>query len=256
MPYKTKLNLIQKGDKEELMDEYNAFKAKFSAMTEPDIEDFSDYVHVSMTSLQDSMQDELTSLMRSLKIIADDATKYLKFALGSDNCKTFFCHPIEPFDLIATISSFKTVKYETEEEANSAGFSLYWPGGGTVTAEYRTNNNENVLHMASSDSYISEAWIELSDQLRQHMSKWHNDVSEENHQSEKDTSHYYRWTIAIEKKNTEFMNKLTYIKALLPEIVISMKAWSSWMAENIIEEENHIYSLSNGDEGIDMTVFE
>lgn len=252
VPNKTTFKLRSKKDTVKFMEE---FKAKFHTATEPDIDDFSDHVHLSMTSLHESSQDELTSLMRSLKIIADDATKFLHFALGMYNCKTFFCHPVEPFDLLATISSFKTVKYETEEEANSAHTSLYWPGGGRVTVEYRTSTNEKAVHMISPDSYLSEAWTELSNQLHQHMSKWRNNVSEENHQSERDPSRLYRWMIAIEKKNTEFMSKLIHIKASLPEISAAMKAWSSSIAEEVIEQENYEYFLLKSEEDVDMSVF-
>jgi hypothetical protein len=238
MKYRTTLKISTKKERMESAARWAKFKAGFKPASEVDLDDLSDYKHESMTSLNASLQNELTSVMQTLKTIADRATKALYFGLGMRNCRTFFSLSADPFNLLETISCFKTVKYDTEAAASAADSALYWPGGGTVISECRLCENGYMVYVLEGEREPPEAWFEMSRQLRLHISKWDNVADDEAPQAEPDPSHYSRWTIAIDKNNAEFMSKLNHIKAALPEISISMKNWTDWVVEQIIDEEN------------------
>ncbi|SFV17171.1 hypothetical protein [Pseudoduganella namucuonensis] len=235
---------------------WDDYKPRLHPTDASKLDDFSNHVHLSMTSLQQPTQDELTSILQSLKVIADNAAKILYFEFGMPNCKTFFSPSVDPFDLLATISSFKTVQYKTAEEANSADGAIFWPGGGTVVSEYRVTDNARTIYIIDPDWGIPEAWDELSNQLQQHVLKWKNDVIDENPKTDPYSSIRYRWMIAIDKKNKEFMSKVNHIKAALPEISIAMENWANSLAERIIDQQNYEDFRPGHDEGIDTQGFE
>jgi hypothetical protein len=216
------------------------FKSQFKPATEQTVyDDYSDYVHPSMTSLHKSSQDAIISLMREIKEIGDATTKYLDFAYGVINSRVFFCYPVEPFDLLGSISSYQLVAYKAESEANAYSDALYWPGGGNLVAEYRNTTSLRGEFTVSDIWNYPEAWMEISDRLTKHMENWLQETSEEDISTKHDPSDDYRWMIAVHKKNVEFMSKLNHIKAALPEIAIAMKEWAESRAEQIIEREQY-----------------
>lgn len=250
MKSKTTLKFSTKEERAEATKRWSEFESKFKASTELEHEDFSDYMHQSTTVLSAPVQDELTSVMRELKAIADNATKYLQFALGRHGCRTFFTAAADPFDWLTTITSFKTVKYATETEANAAGAALYWPGGGTVVSEYRTRKNQGFAYALNPDWEVAPAWRALSEQLLQRFATWKDVVDEIAPQSDEGRSHCYGWSIAIAKKNATFMNKISQVKVALPQIAMSLQNWAHALAENLIDEEIYegIFCGDTGDE--------
>jgi hypothetical protein len=247
MSKKSILKFTSKEENAQLRADFLELKSQLRPATEQTVfDDYSDYVHLSMTSLYESSQDAMTSLMRVIKEIGDVATKYLDFAYGVMNSRVFFCYPVEPFDLLTAISSYQFVKYKTESEATAYSDALYWPGGGHLVGECRNTTSAPGWDAIDDNWGYPEVWMEISTHLTKHMANWHQEISDGEISTKNDPSDRYRWAAAVHKKNIEFMSKLNHIKVALPEIAIAMKEWVEARAEQIIEQEQYEEAQSTG----------